>query len=170
MLNGLTDYAVLHRLAKIRAGEKILATSAAGGLGTLLVQLANQAGLEGNGSASIGKQALVKELAPRPSITRPSLSNHCCRAIYESEWFRLVVENDEMVRFTLACAPSQRSLDEISDWSWQSGQIPGKANLFFYILNNIQPARTESDVQMPSSGNPKGESEALSRVSVEGYP
>lgn len=28
----------------------------------------------------------------------------------------LVVENAQMVRFTLACAQSQRSLDEITDW------------------------------------------------------
>lgn len=30
--------------------------------------------------------------------------------------YRLVVENEEMVQFTLACAQSQRSLDEIADW------------------------------------------------------
>jgi prophage maintenance system killer protein len=30
--------------------------------------------------------------------------------------YRLVVENAEMVRFTLACAQSQRSLNEITDW------------------------------------------------------
>lgn len=30
--------------------------------------------------------------------------------------YRLVVENDEMVRFTLACAQSQRSLDEMIGW------------------------------------------------------
>ena len=30
--------------------------------------------------------------------------------------YRLMVENDEMVRFTLACAQSHLSLDEISDW------------------------------------------------------
>jgi len=30
--------------------------------------------------------------------------------------FQLVVENKEMVRFTLACAQSQISLDEIRDW------------------------------------------------------
>lgn len=30
--------------------------------------------------------------------------------------YRLVVENHEMVRFTLTCAQSQRSLDEIADW------------------------------------------------------
>jgi death-on-curing protein len=30
--------------------------------------------------------------------------------------YRLVVENDEMVRFTMACAQSQLSLDQIADW------------------------------------------------------
>ena len=30
--------------------------------------------------------------------------------------YRLGVENDEMVRFTMACAQSQVSLEEISDW------------------------------------------------------
>lgn len=30
--------------------------------------------------------------------------------------YRLIVENEEMVRFTLACAQSQLSLDEIMDW------------------------------------------------------
>jgi death-on-curing protein len=30
--------------------------------------------------------------------------------------YGLIVENAEMVRFTLACAQSQRSLDEITDW------------------------------------------------------
>jgi death on curing protein len=30
--------------------------------------------------------------------------------------YRLIVETEEMVRFTLACAQSQVSLDEITDW------------------------------------------------------
>lgn len=30
--------------------------------------------------------------------------------------YQLVVENTEMVRFTLACAQSQLSLDELTDW------------------------------------------------------
>ncbi len=34
----------------------------------------------------------------------------------EVNGYRLVVENDEMVRFTLACAQSQISLGEIADW------------------------------------------------------
>jgi death on curing protein len=39
--------------------------------------------------------------------------------------FRLVVENDELVRFTLACAQSQLSLDEITDWFKQYSQFEG---------------------------------------------
>lgn len=30
--------------------------------------------------------------------------------------YRLIVESEEMIRFTLACAQSQQSLDEITDW------------------------------------------------------
>jgi NADPH:quinone reductase-like Zn-dependent oxidoreductase len=66
ILNGLTAYAALHRVAKVRAGEKILVTSAAGGLGTLLIQLAKLAGLEVYGSASTGKLGLVSTLGATP--------------------------------------------------------------------------------------------------------
>ncbi len=66
ILNGLTAYAALHRVAKIKAGEKILITSAAGGVGTMLIQLARLVGLEVYGSASTEKLALVKELGATP--------------------------------------------------------------------------------------------------------
>ena len=39
--------------------------------------------------------------------------------------YRLVVENNEMVQFTLACAQSQRSLDEITEWFRQHSAIAG---------------------------------------------
>jgi NADPH:quinone reductase-like Zn-dependent oxidoreductase len=66
ILNGLTAYAALHNVAKIKAGEKILITGAAGGLGTMLIQLAHLAGLEVYGSASSGKLTLVQELSATP--------------------------------------------------------------------------------------------------------
>ncbi|MFN8382036.1 MAG: medium chain dehydrogenase/reductase family protein [Anaerolineales bacterium] len=66
VLNGLTAYAALHRIAKIKAGEKILITGAAGGLGTMLIQLAKLAGLEVYGSTSTGKLNLVRELGVMP--------------------------------------------------------------------------------------------------------
>lgn len=39
--------------------------------------------------------------------------------------YRLVVENNEMVRFTLACAQSQHSLVEIADWFRQYSMAEG---------------------------------------------
>jgi death-on-curing protein len=39
--------------------------------------------------------------------------------------YRLVVENNEMVRFTLACAQSQLSLDEMMDWFRQYSTSAG---------------------------------------------
>lgn len=66
ILNGLTAYAVLYRVAKIKAGEKILITGAAGGLGSMLIQLAKLAELEVYGSASTEKLTLVKELGATP--------------------------------------------------------------------------------------------------------
>ncbi|HNB42398.1 MAG TPA: zinc-binding dehydrogenase [Anaerolineales bacterium] len=66
ILNGLTAYAALHKFAKIKAGEKILITGAAGGLGTMLIQLAKLAGLDVYGSASTGKLTLVQELGATP--------------------------------------------------------------------------------------------------------
>ncbi|MBE7531255.1 MAG: zinc-binding dehydrogenase [Chloroflexi bacterium] len=66
ILNGLTAYASLHRALKVKAGEKIFVTNAAGGVGTMAVQLAKLAGLEVYGSASTGKLSLVKELGAAP--------------------------------------------------------------------------------------------------------
>lgn len=66
VLNGLTAYASLHRALKVKAGEKLFVTSAAGGVGTMAVQLAKLAGLDVYGSASTGKLPLVKELGAAP--------------------------------------------------------------------------------------------------------
>ncbi|HEX2980834.1 MAG TPA: type II toxin-antitoxin system death-on-curing family toxin [Anaerolineaceae bacterium] len=40
--------------------------------------------------------------------------------------YRLMVENSEMVRFTMACAQSQHSLDELSDWFRQYSTSTGE--------------------------------------------
>lgn len=62
ILNGLTAYHALHDVAKIKAGESILITSAAGGVGTMAVQLAKLAGLKVYGATSSDKLALVRSL------------------------------------------------------------------------------------------------------------
>lgn len=50
--NYLTAYAMLHRAAEVKSGEKALVQGAAGGVGTALLELGAQAGLELYGTAS----------------------------------------------------------------------------------------------------------------------
>ena len=83
VVNGITAYQMLHRIAKVKAGGTILVHGASGGVGTTLVQLARAAGIDVIGTASarnldvvtaLGATALdyrgdvpaqVRKLAPR---------------------------------------------------------------------------------------------------------
>ena len=52
VVNGITAWQMLHRKARIRAGQTILVHGANGGVGTVLVQLANAMGVRVIGTAS----------------------------------------------------------------------------------------------------------------------
>ena len=65
-LNYLTAWQLLYEMAQVQPGERALVTSAAGGVGTALLQLGKRAGLELIGTASSGKLALVAELGAIP--------------------------------------------------------------------------------------------------------
>lgn len=63
LLQGLTALALVHRCARIEAGETIVVEAAAGGTGTLAVQIAKRAGAKVIGLASSeDKRKLVKSL------------------------------------------------------------------------------------------------------------
>lgn len=66
VLNYLTAYQMLHRMARLTAGERILVHGAGGGVGTALLELGRLAKLEMLGTASRGKHALVESLGGRP--------------------------------------------------------------------------------------------------------
>ncbi len=61
-----TAYQLLHRVARVHPGQRILVHGAAGGVGTALVQLARLAGLEVFGTASADKQGYVRSLGATP--------------------------------------------------------------------------------------------------------
>ena len=65
-LNYLTAYQLLHRMAKVKSGERILVYGAAGGVGTALLQLGRLAGLEVYGTSSPSKQKLLTHLGATP--------------------------------------------------------------------------------------------------------
>jgi NADPH:quinone reductase len=69
LVQGLTAYGLIHDAAKVQAGERVLVQSAAGGVGTLLVQLARLAGAgRVVGTASTSKLRLVRELGADAAV------------------------------------------------------------------------------------------------------
>src|SRR5580704_7451780 len=66
VLNYVTAYQMLHRVAHLRAGQRMLVHGAAGGVGTAALQLGKIAGLEMFGTASAAKHDLVRELGATP--------------------------------------------------------------------------------------------------------
>ncbi|MEX2162005.1 MAG: zinc-binding dehydrogenase [Anaerolineales bacterium] len=66
ILNYIVAYQVLHRSAKVRAGETVLIIGASGGIGTALLQLGKLAGLKMYAVASRSKHPILKEYAATP--------------------------------------------------------------------------------------------------------
>jgi NADPH:quinone reductase-like Zn-dependent oxidoreductase len=61
ILNYLVAYQTLHRVAKVKPGDKILIVGASGGCGTAYLQLGKLAGLKMYGLASSSKHDVLKE-------------------------------------------------------------------------------------------------------------
>src|SRR5712691_2689761 len=66
VVNGLTAYQMLHRSAKVRAGQTVLVLGASGGVGTVLVQLARHAGARVIGTASTRHHQALRALGVEP--------------------------------------------------------------------------------------------------------
>jgi NADPH2:quinone reductase len=66
VLNYVTAYQMMHRSAKVRPGQRVLIHSAAGGVGTALLQLGRLAGLEMYGTCSSRGAAVVSDLGGIP--------------------------------------------------------------------------------------------------------
>jgi len=66
VMNYVVAHQMLHRAARVKAGERVLIHSAAGGVGTALLQLGKLADLEMYGTASSGKHELIADLGGIP--------------------------------------------------------------------------------------------------------
>ena len=66
VFNYVAAYQMLHRVAHVAEGQRILVHGAAGGLGTAFLELGHLAGLEMYGTASKPKHALVQRLGATP--------------------------------------------------------------------------------------------------------
>ena len=81
ILNYVTAYQMLHRTARVQPGEAVLVHSAAGGVGTALLQLGRLAGLEAYGTASPGKHAAVRDLGAVPIDYKHADFTEVCREL-----------------------------------------------------------------------------------------
>ncbi len=66
ILNYITAYQMLHRSAKVKAGQRVLIHGASGGVGTALLQLGRLAGLEMYGTCSARNATAVSDLGGTP--------------------------------------------------------------------------------------------------------
>jgi NADPH2:quinone reductase len=66
IVNGVTAWRMLHRAAKVKPGQTVVVLGAAGGVGTVLVQLARHAGIQVIGTAGPKQQDRLRELGATP--------------------------------------------------------------------------------------------------------
>ncbi|GAA1960768.1 medium chain dehydrogenase/reductase family protein [Kitasatospora viridis] len=66
VVNGITAWQMLHRQARVRAGQTVLVHGAGGGVGSVLVQLARAAGVKVIGTASPRHHEALRELDVTP--------------------------------------------------------------------------------------------------------
>jgi NADPH:quinone reductase-like Zn-dependent oxidoreductase len=66
ILNYVTAWQMIHRVAKVRPGQSALMTGAAGGVGTALLQLLRLAGVKTYGAASLPKHDAIRALGAIP--------------------------------------------------------------------------------------------------------
>lgn len=66
LVNGITAWQMLHRKARVRAGQTILVHGASGGVGTILVQLARHAGIRVIGTAAVAHHDALRALGVEP--------------------------------------------------------------------------------------------------------
>ncbi|AKU95621.1 Quinone oxidoreductase [Labilithrix luteola] len=65
IVNGITAYKMLHRVARVKAGQTIVVHGAGGGVGTILVQLAKLAGVHVIGTCKPSQREAVERLGAR---------------------------------------------------------------------------------------------------------
>jgi len=66
VLNYVSAYQMLHRVAKVKSGDKVLVNGASGGMGTALLELGNLAGLKMYGTASQSKHHILTQFGATP--------------------------------------------------------------------------------------------------------
>ena len=81
ILNYVTAWQMIHRVAKVRSGQTALVTGAAGGVGTAALQLLRLAGVKTYGAASASKHSTLHSLGATPIDYRAGRLDRLMRAL-----------------------------------------------------------------------------------------
>ena len=81
ILNYVTAWQMIHRVAKARSGQSALVTGAAGGVGTALLQLLRLAGIKTYGAASLPKHDAIRALGAIPVDYRQGRLDRMVRSL-----------------------------------------------------------------------------------------
>ena len=81
ILNYITAWQMIHRVAKVKPGGTALVTGAAGGVGTAALQLLRLAGVKTYGTASASKHATLRALGATPLDYRTASIDRLTRAL-----------------------------------------------------------------------------------------
>ncbi len=81
ILNYVTAWQMIHRVARVRSGQTALVTGAAGGVGSAALQLLRLAGLKTYGAASAAKHDTVGSLGATPIDYRAGSLDRLTRAL-----------------------------------------------------------------------------------------
>jgi NADPH:quinone reductase len=80
VLNYVTAWQMVHRVAKVQRGQTALVTGAAGGVGTATLQLLRLAGVKTHGAASTAKHAVIRQFGATPIDYRQGRLDRLVRA------------------------------------------------------------------------------------------
>lgn len=81
ILNYVTAWQMIHRVAKVKTGRSALVTGAAGGVGSAALQLLKLAGVRAYGAASAQKHASIRALGAVPIDYRKGALDRLMRAL-----------------------------------------------------------------------------------------
>lgn len=153
VMNYTTAYQLIHRIAKLRAGESVLIHGAAGGVGTAALQLGKLAGLKMFGTASKSKHDLVAALGGIPIdyrtedfVQRAAGVNAVFDPIGGRNWlrsYRALGKGGRFVGYGMSAAVEggrRHMMLAGTSFAWLAivGRLPGKSAQWFSVTTEMK--------------------------------
>ncbi|MGX5182963.1 medium chain dehydrogenase/reductase family protein [Streptomyces avermitilis] len=145
VVNGITAWQMLHRTARVRAGQTVLVHGANGGVGTVLVQLARAAGVKVIGTASARHHDALRELGVTPVDYRTEdvpgrvreLAPNGVDAVFDHVGGRSVIDSWRLLApgGTLVSYGSAATRDDTGSKQWPVLKILGRVWLWNTLPN-----------------------------------